>query len=187
MSMTVILLTCLLNNSVWVYITIAWENFVGEDSATCSTFCISLGLNLNFGCARCSMFIGFCKHFILNELSYIQGFATLVSQLGYELSSSEVFCFLAKLWILYCVHLHFQGFKIQIFIKSKFLGAGGLAKLSVLTQLSGCGFVEDSRMFFFLCCFHLPLCNQDYSMVWLQCTPVGAQDFLFADIHFSHC
>lgn len=79
--------------------------------------------------------------------------------------------------------------RISIFMvsRSKFLRAGGLAKLSVLTQLIGSGFVENSRLVFFLCCFHLPPCDQDCSMVWLQCVPVGAQDFLFADTCFSQC
>lgn len=59
--------------------------------------------------------------------------------------------------------------RISIFMvsRSKFLRAGGLAKLSVLTQLIGSGFVENSRLVFFLCCFYLPPCDQDCSMVCL--------------------
>lgn len=99
------------------------------------------------------MFFGFWKHFILNDLSYTQHFATLASQLGYELLGSEIFCLLAKLWTLDCVHLHFQNFWM------KNLRAGGLAKLSVLTQLTECGFVEDSilfGLFFFSAAFICP-------------------------------
>lgn len=119
----------------------------GRTSTTCSTFCISSGLNLNFGYAICSTFFDFWKHLILNDLSYTQCFATRISQLGYELSSSEIFCLLAKLWTLDCVHFHFLGFWMKIF---KSWG------LSVLTKLIGSGFVEDSRLFFFSPAFICP-------------------------------
>lgn len=92
---------------------------------------------------------------------YAHSALQLWSQLGYELSSFEIFFFL----------LSFEPCIVCICIsrvsKSKILRARGLAKLSVLTQLSGCGFVEDSRLFLFLCCFNLPLCNEDHSVVWL--------------------
>lgn len=55
---------------------------------------------LKFEFLICYLFhvpFGFWKHMVLNDLSYTQCFATLISQLGYEVSSSEVFCLLAKL------------------------------------------------------------------------------------------
>lgn len=97
------------------------------------------------------MFFGFCKHFILNDLVYTQGIATLVLQLGYELSSSEVLCFLAKLWILYYVHLHFQGFKIKIF---KSWGLSKTVSADTTQWLWLCG--GQQTVFFFSVAFICP-------------------------------
>lgn len=53
-----------------------------------------------------------------------------------------------ELWIV-CICI----FRVS---QSKFLRAGGLAKLSVLTQLTGCGFVEVSRLVFFSAAYMCP-------------------------------
>lgn len=173
--MTVILLTCLLNNSVLSVCNTCMGKLCGGEFSNLLYFLHIPWLKFEFWI--CCLF---------HVLWFLETLDLMTSPTH---SALQLWSHSLVMKNLFVYLLSFEPCILRICIfrvsKWKFLRAGGLAKLSVLTQLIGCGFVEDSRLGFFLCCFHLPLCDQDQSVVWLQCSPVGAQDFLFADICFS--